>query len=899
MLTIDEKEYDLKYLIHFDMLREILIKLSKNQVSLQKDVESLKNANKEKDYKIMKIEKMIREQEENQMYEELEPKNAFIEKEEEKREIDYQSNNIDLNNEDSDRKEKYNKNNELKEDVDEEEKKSEKKDEKGEKEEKAEKSEKEEKNQEKEEKDEKKEKSEKSENIIKEDRIDYKKDSSKKSKEDTNRDSEKKMSSRKNNFLNMLAGDKNNKQIYNYLREFSSRISQIEMQLSSLVQRDFTSLKKDLKNHDLENQSDFKLIDIKFNEFLEKFAEYDKKIEDCTVKCASIDIFNIIKDSGDGSVDAAKILFKSLEDKCFKKFDIIDARYKQEALDLLKMKKNVENFVPKLDKVNREIVHIKEFEDQQKEELVNSKKEANEQNDKTIKLLDEKNDDILKKMIELKEEIDKEIIQKIKDIEQKMQLLGKGEDGASSLFKLGLVGNNKVDEEKLQVLDKKITDVRKKANDLENSFKIFMNEELEVLKNDVKELKFKIDKKISKEDLKELYNLHLSDLDEINDLKDQTGLTCDELKKIIKDLNNVSSRVESINGNLILLQNSQLSGGRGPIIDLSKYLDQQKLTDALRPILKEIEKIYKEMDSLHREINEVENNEKLLEKKERVNKLEEDLNTKISDLKVYCNRKFPDKIDINKTIKNIEVQLKDFSGKRTDGDGWLMAKQPLKCFNCASCEANIKNTTPVQEYIPWNKYPQQERIYRMGQGFSHMLQMMTSEFVKTFGSPGDNNNTNLNSDTESNKMNKNINTNTHSILYHSSEKSFSGQKMNISNKELIKDETFNFYRTGGKVKLPKMKKFSKNIKDRFDESIPVSDEEKDYVGDSVDKKKPIITESPKIMRITKKKLQNPFNMSGFNSKYGQSIDYGNKKKDKEKDFIDSSIKVKMNKKNCN
>ena len=146
-------------------------------------------------------------------------------------------------------------------------------------------------------------------------------------------------------------------------------------------------------------------------------------------------------------------------------------------------------------------------------------------------------------------------------------------------------------------------------------------------------------------------------------------------------------------------------------------------------------------------------------------------------------------------------------------------------------------------------------------------------------------------------MNKNINANTHSILYHSSEKSLSGAKININNKELIKDDTFNFYRTGGKVKLPKMKKFSKNIKDRFDESIPVSDEEKDYVGDSIDKKKPIITESPKIMRITKKKLQNPFNMSGFNSKYGQSIDYGNKKK--EKDFVESSIKFKLNKKNSN
>ena len=61
MLTIEEKDYDLNYLLHFDMLREILIKLAKNQTTLIKDVNSLKNSNKERDYKIMKIEKGIKE----------------------------------------------------------------------------------------------------------------------------------------------------------------------------------------------------------------------------------------------------------------------------------------------------------------------------------------------------------------------------------------------------------------------------------------------------------------------------------------------------------------------------------------------------------------------------------------------------------------------------------------------------------------------------------------------------------------------------------------------------------------------------------------------------------------------------------------------------------------------
>ena len=76
------------------------------------------------------------------------------------------------------------------------------------------------------------------------------------------------------------------------------------------------------------------------------------------------------------------------------------------------------------------------------------------------------------------------------------------------------------------------------------------------------------------------------------------------------------------------------------------------------------------MDSVHREINEVTNSQKLFEKKEKINKLEEDIYSKINELKTYCNRKFIDKIDFNKTIKSIEIQLKEITGdkKRTDGD---------------------------------------------------------------------------------------------------------------------------------------------------------------------------------------------------------------------------------------
>ena len=88
--------------------------------------------------------------------------------------------------------------------------------------------------------------------------------------------------------------------------------------------------------------------------------------------------------------------------------------------------------------------------------------------------------------------------------------------------------------------------------------RIFSNEETQKIKNDVKELMYKIDTKIAKEDLKELYNLHLSDLDEINDIKDQVGLIIDEQKKVSKDLHQASSRLEMLNSSVIMLQNIQL-----------------------------------------------------------------------------------------------------------------------------------------------------------------------------------------------------------------------------------------------------------------------------------------------------------------------------------------------------
>ena len=902
MFRIEEKDYDLNFLLRFDMLKEVLMKLLKNQNNLQNEIDILRNTNIERDNKILNLEQIISEIQEKSSFEESgseSEQNNEITSEQikenkiEEKELNKVNNNINDN-----------KNENIEQDKETETEKEKNDDINNNEEIKDNAINKEEKIEEKKEEEKKVEmKEEKKEQIIKQEIKSPEKEKTDREKNDSKNNNEPLEKKKMNTKEKLIYSIKKNRfsvdmgQIPINTKELVSRINLLEIKLNNIINnKEIQNIKKELKNHDLENQSDFKVIDMKINDINQKLGEYNKKIEDCELKCASLDILNMIQDSGDGSVDGAKILFKSLDDKYTKKLEIIEARYKQEALSIEKMKKNVENVVPMFDKINRDIAHVKELEEQQKEEIENTKKNMETQNEQSNKLQKESDEIFQNKLNDLEKNLDK----KLEEVEKRLKSIKKTE--GEPLFNLHYEDNetNKMNEERFQIIEKKINDMRTKINDLNNTLRIYSNEETQKIKNDVKELIYKMDSKIEREDLKELYNMHLSDLDDINDLKDQISLINEEQKKTSKDLLQTSSRVEMLNSNVIMLQNSQLNGGRGPIIDVSKFIDQQKLSDTLKPLVKEIEKLYKEFSSVQREMSDMRNYEKIFEKKEKINKLEEEIYSKIVAMENFNNKKYADKIDTNRSLRALEIQIKDIIGERRKaegGDSWLMAKQPLKCFNCASCEANLKNNGINQDYIPWNKYPQGERIYRMGQGFSHMLQMMTSEFVQTFEhnekDTKDNNNINLSIENDypsfNNKsVNKAFNSiNNNNNILNQNEKSLIGGRIN--NKE-------DFNRTG-KFKLPKMKKFTKYSKDKYDENIPVTDEEKDNVAISMDKTN-FNSEQPKIMKIVKKKSKNPFNTGAFTPNNGGfSIDYG--RKSFLKDKFELNLKEKILKKTDN
>ena len=110
--------------------------------------------------------------------------------------------------------------------------------------------------------------------------------------------------------------------------------------------------------------------------------------------------------------------------------------------------------------------------------------------------------------------------------------------------------------------------------------------------------------------------------------------------------------------------------------------------------------------------------------------LEDDFLTKLEELRLACSKKFADKLETSKNIKYLDSQIKNiinvYIKKMEKGDNWLLAKKPLGNL-CASCESYIGELKDNSNYVPWNKYPMRDpndKLYRMGNGFSKMLQMI-------------------------------------------------------------------------------------------------------------------------------------------------------------------------------
>ena len=883
MLNLDNKQYDLNTLFSFEVLKEILLKLARGQINLEEKVQNIINVYQNKEKAEKEKYANIFETEDNNIdiskdllndEEEKSKLSGIIENKEinqSKNPKQTELNNPPKNNFDSEYKEKdSNKENNENKNSSEENKEEDNK----------ENNENEVKTNDKYEKKTEKDKEEneeiikneikdndESETKIEKDKEENKENNNNEEKESENHDkkeisnkdeiSQSKRNSEKEN-NNIHTNGKTTDLIKNILRaikENKEKIAYLEKELIKEKERN----EKDFKSHEENNYNDFDSLRKKLNELSLKLADYDNKIENCEIKCSNFDVMDMIKDSGDGKIDAAKLMVKSLEEKIFKKFEIIDEKKKNEKSDNINIKNHIDLIYEKINRDRQNLEKLYSITGENEEAIGQIKKDLKEKTNEIRKIADEEKN-TSKKLDDAKKSLNK----KIKELSEKLnneieELKNKIDNG--SLFKLGLNNENQVDKEIIDDINLKINDLRKRYNELDSSFKFHLaNNKADYLDNEVQKMKANLDKKITLDDLKELYNLHLGDLDEINDSKNKISGLYEQVKKALSSIQSLSSKLENLTTNVSLIQSVQSSGNSGNnaavptqgIIDFSKFVDSQKLTDTVKPLIKEMQKMFQEVYSLRREMDDIQNLNKETIKQESLDKLEEKINGKINELNNIIHKKYLEKAEHYKAVKLLEAKIKvQVEENKKESESWIMAKRPLKCFNCATCESNIKNMSPSNEYLPWNKYPPGEKIYRMGQGFSHMLQMMTNEFVKNV----EKNANELQKENEQSHKSLNLNTmndmrrvNTN---FANNEKTLIG--LSINNRHHYADDseqTVNNIRKSGKVRLPLMTKFMKAKKANNFNDIPISDEEGDN-NDLFDKFK--ILGSPRIMKIVKKK----------------------------------------------
>ena len=743
------------------------------------------------------------EEKDNEKNEEEEEREDKKEEEKEKKEEKEEKKGKDENEEKEEKEEKK----EEKEEKEEREGKEEKEQKEEEKEQNIEKEEKEEKKQ-SEDKEEKREKEEKEEDKRE---ISEKEEKEKREYKESEQKVEKKEKYEKEESGRKEEAENNQQGLINpdMIRSLFKRVKDNEKKIAELVKKSYehnTLDKKINNNHDLINVNTKKIENLQklLDDLVNQFDDFKADYEDVKVKVQDFNIYDIIKGDGSnvGDVDITKSLIMSLENKIFKKFSFYDERNKNYDKDIHQIKEDIKNS-------NNLIDDNKLLVEKNNQEI----KELNTNYEQEISQLQEKIESLQKEL----DDLDKNKNNSIKHLEKKIKKI---EEELNNLI------NKELDEEKINNLINKILSDKELNYQKKGSEKILKDDQ-ETNKNNMK--KFYELEKMIKDSLEEIDAKGIKDRLQLlenellkkftkkegTDVKNKLFALEEEIKeeaykneimqqgwdKIRSEISNLVKKIEFLNGEYSKLSFQKATSNTIKTesnIDILKFLEKNEYENNKKDVNNKFEKVRLAIENLGRNLENILNSlSHTVSDKELIN-FQGVINNTIDELKLSIYKKYADKNETNKTLKFLETQLKTIleqSVKKADGaDNWLLAKKPLNNYLCASCESILKGDLDKRsEYIPWNKYPSREdKSYRMGHGFSRMLQMVNDDIMKNTNT--DNINANLffnaNSNNTSNLNNFNI-----------SNIKDSPKEEDINNNSQINNASNNI----GTVKLPKVK----------------------------------------------------------------------------------------------
>ena len=620
-------------------------------------------------------------------------------------------------------------------------------------------------------------------------------------------------------------------------------------------------IENELINNNSKNISNLKST---LDELLNKFSTFKTDLEDMKVKVQDFNVFDLIKSGSDnsgGNMDLTKALILNLENKVFKKFGFYDERYKSYDNDIFKIKEDNKN-------INNSFSTFKSYVEKNNEEV-----KAN---------LDELNSNLTNDINEIKNEIT-EIKNELNEIKNKNKenndiintqinsKIQQTEDNFKSLIKKEL---EQYDDNIKNILNKQSTESSSK-NYIDNDSIKSINKKLIILEKEI----FSKEKSINdiKEKLQSLEDdtfIKFTRFESLYSIKDKLAIleeeiTNDSLKfntlqqayeKTRSDISNLVHKIELVNSQITKLTMQKISSGEKPEIniDLSKYVEKDVLNNNIKEINNKFEKVRLAIENLGRNIESILSTLSHTVNEKEMTNFQNSVKTSIDEIKINFVKKFADKLDTNKNLKLLDTQIKNIleKEKKDIADNWLLAKKPLNNFLCASCESVIKGELDKRsDYIAWNKYPSRDdKNYRMGHGFSKMLQLVDDSIIRNTNN--DNVNTNL-------FLNNNINTDEYN------------------------NNTKTVFNINYASKLPKMKpkyiNTMRNTNVNLEGSLSSRDKNKDeHLSMHIDDQNDSI--SPQIMKIYKKNKnsENKYNNSNsvsnihvFNSQNKKGTDNNN------------------------
>lgn len=504
--------------------------------------------------------------------------------------------------------------------------------------------------------------------------------------------------------------------------DFENKINKIE-----------TETKKNINSLFEENKSKYEKLDEQLNNIMRNNAEQDKKIESCILKYNSIDIFNALKDTKDGSnIDATKAMIKILEEKVFQKFQFIEDQNKEFFENITKLIKSNDNNNMQLEKFQKSINDIKYIE------IVQVKEHFR----KNLTKFERKNEDIINLLSKIEKGLSTKIFNTEKNIleifEEKDKILNNNKETMNE-FQNNLIDiQNELDKfkKKQDEINKDITkDIEEKfnmhsknLNSIETKLKqIDFTYEVKQFDKDIKEIKNTLKEKITYDNLNDLYKLQANDAEDISNIRKNFLSLQDDIKKCIINYEKMSPKVDAFIEYLIDKKNRKKP--KKDNIDINQIVTKDDYEETVKLFTRKIESIFMEIDSFKRNLDDIKLEQNLYEKKDMIIKINEQIHNDIEDnkLKIQKNRN-----ELYKHIKTIEIDIKSLWNelkKKESSDSWLLAKNPIKCFNCASCNNDIKVDSPKEEYIHWKRILPTNRSYNQGKGYSHILEKMSNGLI--------------------------------------------------------------------------------------------------------------------------------------------------------------------------